>query len=207
MLCHLLQPPIAIIVPGASALHYHFWPVWHWSSWIIWKQETCDTSLHPTMPPIKNVREQISNFIKPLFLLIILLMILDMVATEHISANTFKIISKTYPSCEGGLIVIIFVVHLTTIHLWFHKMKTKHLSDCVIVSDILSHHDCFGVECVISLCNLAKNLIKQLPDQCDFTCWHIMNENHQNMPPQIVTHFRSILFNIYCYLCHRTHCF
>ena len=76
----------------------------------------------------------------------------------------------TYPNSEVFLIDVILVVHLTTKHLWCHKIKTKHLSDCTIVSAILIHHYCFEVECVISLCNLAKNLIKQLPEQTDFIC-------------------------------------
>ena len=158
---------ITIVVSGTWAFHCYFQPIWHYSSQTHLKQGTCGTSLHPTKQPPSYVREGISNFIQPSSSLIVLCHNCN---GTHLMPNVFEFISQTHPYSEGGLFDIILVVYLTTNHLWCHEINTKHLFNYTIVGTILFHHYFFGVEVVIFLCYLAKNLIKQLPEQTNFMC-------------------------------------
>ena len=139
-------------------------------AWVAKSSKSWKHSAFPCIPPgspSSYVREEVNNFIQPCLTLIALCYGSH---RTHLIANIFEFISETHPYSEGDLINIILVVHLTTNHLGYEDIMAKHLFKCVLVGIILIYHYCIQVQFVISLCNLAKNIIKQLPEETNFTC-------------------------------------
>ena len=68
----------------------------------------------PLCNPLRNIWEQTSYFIEPLFLLIVHC---HGCYTEHAIRNIFERISITHPNSEGHPVDVILIVYVTTDHL------------------------------------------------------------------------------------------
>ena len=128
--------------------------------------------------PSSFVKKEVSNFIQPCFLLIVLCY--GCYGT-YLIANIFEFIYEIHLYDEGGLIDLIFVVHMANNYLGSQKIKTKPFFNYAVVCTILLIHCCFWVEFVIfyviwlrtSLNNFQKNLILCVDSLLNFTVANI----------------------------------